>query len=255
MLTRERSNTQLTELGRMVLPHLEHLLSASQSAKRVAHDYSQLKQTPLKLGIMSTIAPNQIIDLITSILQKHSGIELHLSDASAHELRGQLLEGTLEVAIYALPGAPDDRLFSLPLFREQMLIAIHPEHKLARANAISAKRLNGQRYIHRINCEFAGYADHILKDLGVTCHPSYWSARDDWTLAMVAAGLGFGFLPANCASHPGVVSLPVIEPEFWRDVNLVSVRGRPHSPAVGALVREAMRKRWFGKPAIGVSAK
>jgi hypothetical protein len=27
----------------------------------------------------------------------------------------------------------------------------------------------------------------------------------------------------------------------------VSVRGRRYSPAVGSLVREAMRKTWFGK--------
>ena len=70
---------------------------------------------------------------------------------------------------------------------------------------------------------------------------------------MVAAGLGFGFMPANAANYPGVVPLPVVEPEFWRDVNLVSVRGRPHSPAVGALVREAMRKSWFGKRAMAAA--
>ena len=81
----------------------------------------------------------------------------------------------------------------------------------------------------------------------MTCTPTYWSERDDWTLAMVAAGLGFGFMPANAVKYPGVVGLPIVEPEFWRDVNLVGVRGRPHSPAVGALVREAMRKSWFGK--------
>jgi LysR family transcriptional regulator, hydrogen peroxide-inducible genes activator len=33
-------------------------------------------------------------------------------------------------------------------------------------------------------------------------------------------------------------------------VNLVTVRGRPYSPGVGALVREAMRKKWFGNKAI-----
>ena len=33
-------------------------------------------------------------------------------------------------------------------------------------------------------------------------------------------------------------------------MNLVTVRGRPYSPGVGALVREAMRKRWFGSKAI-----
>jgi hypothetical protein len=72
---------------------------------------------------------------------------------------------------------------------------------------------------------------------GVTCTPAYWSERDDWTLAMVAAGLGFAFMPANAPKHPGVVGLPVVEPEFWRDVNLVSVRGRPHTPGLGSLVR------------------
>jgi LysR family transcriptional regulator, hydrogen peroxide-inducible genes activator len=34
----------------------------------------------------------------------------------------------------------------------------------------------------------------------------------------------------------------------------VSVRGRPHSPAVGALVREAMNKKWFGGRALGIQA-
>jgi LysR family transcriptional regulator, hydrogen peroxide-inducible genes activator len=65
---------------------------------------------------------------------------------------------------------------------------------------------------------------------------------------MAAAGLGFGFLPEHSAKHPGVVTLPIIEPEFWRQVNLVSIRGRRCSPAVGAIVREAMQKKWFGEP-------
>jgi hypothetical protein len=33
------------------------------------------------------------------------------------------------------------------------------------------------------------------------------------------------------------------------------VRGRPHSPGVGALVREAMRSRWLGQAAIAVEAE
>ena len=54
-------------------------------------------------------------------------------------------------------------------------------------------------------------------------------------------------MPVNLVKHPGVVGLPVVEPEFWRQVSLVSVRGRRYSPAVGSLVREAMRKSWFGQ--------
>ena len=96
--------------------------------------------------------------------------------------------------------------------------------------------------------------DAILAEQGVTVNPVYWSDRDDWTLSMIAAGLGFGFMPRNSVKHAGVVALPITEPEFWRDVNLVTVRGRRHSPAVGALVREAMQKRWFGELAVALPA-
>jgi LysR family hydrogen peroxide-inducible transcriptional activator len=252
---RERQNTHLTELGRMLHPHLGDIYKAASSTRQLAQEYGRLKRTPLRLGIMSTVAPDEFIDLIGAIKNRHPGVELHLSDCDAKSLRSRLVEGQLELAIYALPGGePDDRTHVLPLFREQMLMAVHPGHRLANQSAVRVSEMNGENYIHRNNCEFAGYADEILAQQGVTCTPSYWSDRDDWTLAMVAAGLGFGFLPANSVRHSGVVALPIIEPEFWRNVNLVSVRGRPHSPAVGALVREATRKKWFGQQAIGFRA-
>jgi DNA-binding transcriptional LysR family regulator len=235
----------------MVRPHLETVYEAAIKAKRLSQDLSQLKRVPLKLGIMSTISPDEIVELIAALKMRHDGLELRLCDADAQELRDRLLAGDLEVVIYALPGEEfDERTHVMPLFQEQMVIAIHRGHRLARERAFPVKELDGESYIHRMNCEFAGYADHILQEKGVTCTPTYWSERDDWTLAMVAAGLGFAFMPENAAQHPGVVALPVVEPEFWRKVNLVTVRGRPYSPGVGALVREAMRKKWFGNKAI-----
>jgi DNA-binding transcriptional LysR family regulator len=248
---RERHLTHLTDLGEMVRPHLETVYHAAIKAKRVSQDVTQLKRVPLKLGIMSTISPDEIVDLIAALKMRHDGLELRLCDANAKELRERLLAGDLEVVIYALPGEEfDERTHVMPLFQEQMVIAVHRGHRLASESAFPVRELNGESYIHRMNCEFAGYADHILQEKGVTCTPTYWSERDDWTLAMVAAGLGFAFMPENAARHADIVALPVIEPEFWRKVNLVTVRGRPYSPGVGALVREAMRKKWFGTKAI-----
>ena len=248
---RERHLTHLTDLGAMVRPHLETVYVAAVKVKSLSHDVTQLKRVPLKLGIMSTISPDEIVDLIGALKTRYDGLELRLCDANAKDLRERLLAGELEAVIYALPGEEfDERTHVMPLFQEQMVITIYRGHRLASESAFPVKELNGETYIHRMNCEFAGYADHVLQEKGVTCTPTYWSERDDWTLAMVAAGLGFAFMPENAARHPGVVALPIVEPEFWRKVNLVTVRGRPYSPGVGALVREAMRKKWFGNKAI-----
>ena len=255
LFRREHSRTHLSDLGKMIRPHLETVYNAAKKAKELSRDVTKMQKTPFKLGIMSTISPNEIVDLIAALEARYEGLELRLCDASAADLRKRLLAGDLEVVIYALPGEEaDERTHVQPLFSEQMVIAVNRQHRLANEVGFPVKELNGEHYIHRMNCEFAGYADHILQEKGVTCTPTFWSERDDWTLAMVAAGLGFAFMPANSVNHPDVVGIPVVEPEFWRQVNLVTVRGRPYSPGVGALVREAMRKKWFGKRAIAVQS-
>jgi LysR family transcriptional regulator, hydrogen peroxide-inducible genes activator len=131
-----------------------------------------------------------------------------------------------------------------------MMIVLNGSHSLASSNAVRVKDLDGLSYLNRVNCEFIGHLAPQMEEQGVSCKTVYRSERDDWILAMVAAGLGYGFMPESCIAHPGVVARPLIEPEFWREVNLVTVRGRPHSPAVGALVREVMQANWLGQKAI-----
>jgi LysR family hydrogen peroxide-inducible transcriptional activator len=250
---RERANTHLSELGRTVKPHLEQVYETARVAKSLAQDYKRIKRTMLKLGIMCTIAPAQLIELVNFVQGHHGGIEIELIDANALTLEERLIGGELEVAIYCLPGTePDPRLHHMPLFHEQMMIVVSPDHLFSAKNAVTLNDLQGGRYLNRVNCEFNDYGGRVFAERGIECETVYKTERDDWIFAMVRAGLGFGFMPQFSVTDPGVVARPLVDPEFWRTVNLVTVRGRPHSPAVGALVREAMRVKWIGDTAIAV---
>jgi DNA-binding transcriptional LysR family regulator len=250
---RERSNTHLSELGNAVRPFMEEVYQRAQQAKDLAAGFAALKTAPLKLGIMCTIGPANLVGLLTNLQSSYPEIELQITDAGASMLQDMLLKGDLEAAIFCQPGQLDDRLHHMPLFREQFLIAVHPKHHLAMNNAIRVRDLDGERYLNRVNCEYASHAGHIFSQQGTRVRLVYRSERDDWILAMVRAGLGFGFMPQYCAANaPDIVMRPLVEPEIWREVNLVTVRGRPHSPAIGALVREAMRTHWVGGEALAV---
>jgi LysR family transcriptional regulator, hydrogen peroxide-inducible genes activator len=248
---RERANTHLSELGRMVMPHLAQVWSQTQATKTLAEGFGKLTRTKLRLGVMCTIAPDQLIELFVSFQFHHPDVDLEIVDASARDLHGRLMAGDLEVALYCAMGAlADERTHLMPLFREQMMIVLKRDHSLASNNAVRVKDLDGLNYLNRVNCEFIGHLAPHLEEQGVSSKTVYRSERDDWILAMVAAGLGYGFMPASCIAHPGIIARPLIAPEFWREVNLVTVRGRPHSPAVGALVHEVMRANWLGQKAI-----
>jgi DNA-binding transcriptional LysR family regulator len=133
-----------------------------------------------------------------------------------------------------------------------MVIAVCRSHALSRKKVVKGADLSGEAYLDRINCEFTGYADRLFSERAIDGPTVYQSERDDWILAMIAAGMGYGFLPRSSADFPGVVYRPIVEPEFWRTVNLVTVRGRRHSPAVGALVREVMRTKWQGQKTLAL---
>src|SRR5271166_2442894 len=152
---RERANTHLTELGRTVRPHLQDAFNQSKVAKRLAHDFKTLKKLNLKLGIMCTIAPAELVDLISAIRTRHPGIDVEMVDASARELNDKLLDGEIDVAIYCLPADEvSDKLLLRPLFCERMMIVLHPEHKLAMRNAVRVIDLDGESYVNRAKCEF-----------------------------------------------------------------------------------------------------
>ena len=248
LFRREREFTHLTDLGHMVRPHLQSVYDHSKLAKRVSQEFA--RKWPLKLGIMSTISPDEIVDLIANIRTRHPEVELRLCDANAKELRARLLAGELEVAIYALPGEePDGRIHSIPLFREQMVLAVHRDHRLAETGAYPVQEMNGEsRYpshelrVRRLRgpdsrAEGSDLQSHLLerarrldlghgrRRVGIRIHAYEYGQTPwcDW--------------PAGRRARILLAASKVSE----------RVRGRRYSPGVGSLVREAMRKTWFGK--------
>src|SRR4051794_3219711 len=195
---RERARTHLTELGRVMRPYLEETYRQSQQAKDLAARFTRLESTVLRLGIMCTIGPANLVGLIGCIQEAHPGVELEIVDASAVVLQEKLLAGELEAAIYCLPEEIDERLHALPLFREQFMIALNSKHRLARLNAVPVRELDGERYINRANCELLEHTRNIFLSKGAKVRRIYRSERDEWVLAMVAAGMGFGFVPQYC---------------------------------------------------------
>jgi DNA-binding transcriptional LysR family regulator len=149
----------------MVKPYLEQVYGQAHAAKRQALDFVKLRKTVLKLGVMCTIAPDQLVDLVCAVQSRNPGIELEIMDSSAEKLEERLIEGELEVAIHC-PAAnqKDERLHYMPLYREQFLVVLPAEHPLAAKNGIRPGDLNGLRYLNRINCEFNGYAGALWKE-------------------------------------------------------------------------------------------
>ena len=247
---RERANSHLTELGRLMEPHLRQVLAEIEAAKDRARDAKTLQQTTLTLGVMCTIGPGKLLDLIASYRSRYPDVNLLVRDAKGQDLQEMLLQGDLEVALYGLPEGIDERLHMMPLFEERFVITFAPGHRFEQLSVVRGADLKDEPYVARVNCEFFDYASPRLSEARDGAKPDviYRSEREDWCLAMIGAGLGYGFTPEFAIDVPGIESRPLVDPAFARTVNIASVRGRPHSPAVGAFVRESISWRARAHP-------
>lgn len=245
---RERANTHLSELGRMMLPYLEQIHAQTEAAKQQAKAIRKLDNVVLRIGAMCTIGPAVIADLIVKFRIAHPNVDLEVVEEGSVELMEMLTKGELHLSLFGLPEPLDVRFHGLPLFQERFVIAIPPDHPLAAHNVVRCVDTHEQPYVSRANCEIFDHARRQLRAHGVHWKKVFSSERDDWVQGMIKAGLGIGFFPELSVTDPGLVTRRLVDPEFVRTIMLVTVRGRPHSPAVGAFVQQARSFKWPSQP-------
>lgn len=254
LVARNSGRITPTPLGEYMRPFFERALQSLDDADKTCRSMTGLINANLSVGLMCTIGPTRMIDFFSQFHQRYPGIDLSLRDASVNVLETQLLAGELEVAICCRPDEAVEKFHAVPLFTEGFMVAMHPGHRLARQNVVRIPDLAGERYLSRANCEYRDVlSDMRAEHVGVVLKKRYSSERDDWIQSMVLAGLGISYIPEFAATIDGLVTRRLVDPELYRTVKVVTVRGRPHSPAVAAFISAAKSYPWMQTPAPSLS--
>lgn len=244
LFRRGRQGTALTELGERMRPHLEQSHAALEHAREEAQSFGRVEQATLRLGVMCTIGPSRPASLLARLRARVPSLDVRVEEAPGPELAGRLAAGTFDVALSALARTPPD-LHCWPLYRERFVVAFPPGHRFERLAAVPLRELAAERYLERIDCEFA---DHFA-ELGVPdplgdVSVCFRSGREEWVQSMVMAGMGVALMPEHLALAPGLPTRVLSEPEVWREVRLLALPGRRFTVAVEAFVRLARAHDW-----------
>ena len=246
LFIRESNRLQLTALGRQMEPMLAQVLNCADAAQNAADSLRLQRQPPVRVGVMPTLGPVRLSRFLADFEHGHPGIEVAIREGRPVELREWLERDELDAAIVnpADPAADSWRLEEL--YTERYVVLLPPGHVLQERNALSLGDLNRQAYVDRLACEMREQVMAACNSIGVELYARFRSEREDWVQAMVAAGLGFAFMPEYAITHPGTVQRPLADPPVERRIALATMPGRQFAPAVAAFVRAAKGYRWLG---------
>ncbi len=201
LFDRTKREARLTPHGESFLPRALRILEEVDGARRDATDARQLLRGTLSIGVLPTIAPFLLPDILVGFTAKFPGVEVVAQeDTTAHLLK--LVVGCeIDFALASQPIA-DSRLEVRELFTEELLLALPPGHPLARKRVISAADLEQQPFIvlkegHCLGDQVLRFCDR--RDLRPNI--TFRSAQLETIQALVSAGLGLSLIPAMAAAH------------------------------------------------------
>ncbi len=243
LFRRERGNTHLTDMARLVRPHLEQVLTATVAARSEAGSFRTAKKAPLRLGVMCTISPQLMVGFLRAIRERVPAVELSIVEMAGNDLIEAMMKGALDVGLVGLPKLPA-RLNAIPLYSERYGVAFAKGHRFERMNAVPTRELTNENYVQRTLCEFDDHWSVMNPGWDIKVNVRFRSEREDWVQALLATGLGCAVMPEFLPRLSGVVLRLLVEPEVGRTVSLVTVAGRRFSPTTQALVQLAKTYRW-----------
>jgi DNA-binding transcriptional LysR family regulator len=241
LFNRERNRTHLTELGRLVEPHIREVMVHAQTAKSRATAFFQLRTARLKLGITHGVPLASLQETLQHYASRYPETEIEIHDERLGPLQEALRRGDFEIIVLPLRSADIDDLHYYPLGENRLHLILPEFHPLAAQEALPLTELAGQCLICGAACQFWEAAERELAALGLEARPRIVTGSIDWMHDLVAAGIGLGLSPHGINLPAGLVSRPLGQPAVSRTLSLATKRGRLYSPPVKAFVDLALQ--------------
>src|SRR3954462_5880721 len=196
LIHRERQLTQLTDLGKEVLPLLARTMASAETVRRKAKDFQRKEVAPLKIGLAPSISASLVLDPIAEIAKFVPGLRVELREGTAEKLVELLLEGEISAAMVGdvqdIPARIDDWL----LFEERYVAVLAPTHRLANRPSIGVDDLRETVVLERAGCDVALKIQRSYFP-GEPPHLGHRSGHDLHLQHMAAAGFGVILAPEH----------------------------------------------------------
>ncbi len=105
LFNRERNRTHLTELGRLVEPHIREVVTRAQSARAQARAFFQLRRAKLRLGVTHGLPLAPLEAVLKRYAAAYPETEIEIRDGPAGELCQVRYRGLAKVHLRNLAAA------------------------------------------------------------------------------------------------------------------------------------------------------
>jgi LysR family hydrogen peroxide-inducible transcriptional activator len=244
LFERGANEVSVTPLGEEIVRQAQSVIEQAANIKEIAKRGKDPVSGPLRLGVIYTIGPYLLPDLVKQAIERVPQMPLMLQENFTVKLLDMLRTGELDCAIIAEP-FPDAGLAVAPLYDEPFMVAMPSTHALAKRKSIAAEELKKETMLllGTGHC----FRDHVLEvcpeyarfsSNAEGIRKSFEGSSLETIKYMVASGMGVTVVPQLSVpkdAQPHVRYVPFSDPVPTRRVVLAWRRTFTRYEAIAAL--------------------
>ncbi len=244
------SEISMTPLGVQIVAQAERVLEQTAAIREIAKQNKDPLTGQLRLGVIYTVAPYLLPQLVRSMIERVPQMPLVLQENFTAKLVEMLRQGELDAAIMAQP-FPQQGLLVQPLYDEPFVVAMPASHPWSNRKRINAADLKNETMLLLGNGHC--YRDQVLEvcpemarfsTTGDGIARTFEGSSLETIRHMVASGIGITVLPKasvpDMQAHDGLLRyVPFEDPVPTRRVVIAWRKSFTRRAAIEA-VRDAM---------------
>jgi len=243
LFERGKNEVTITPVGERIVEQAQKVLEETARIREIAQAGRNQLVGLLKLGVIYTVGPYLLADLIPALHARAPQMPLDIEENLTENLEAALRTGRIDAVIIALPFQPPGIITDF-LYEEPFQVVVPHGHKWAKRKSIAPDELPAEHTI-LLN------VGHCFRDQVLDACPELNRAEAQVTRTnsletvrnMVASGLGVSVLPRDALTpkyHSRlVVPVPFTKPAPARRIALAYRRSFPR-PAAIAAIRDAV---------------
>ncbi|MHB1116240.1 hydrogen peroxide-inducible genes activator [Sideroxydans sp.] len=196
---RGKNEVTLTPVGSAIVEQAQRVLEEAERIREIAAQGKNQLSTPLRLGIIHSVSPYLLPDLIPELKRLAPQMALEVEENITANLEALLRNGKLDGIIIALPFG-DSGILTHPLYDEPFEVVVSNDHRWAARRSIKPAELAQEKVLlldsgHCYSNQVDEACPGSRRNDSVQHGTSLETIRN-----MVASGLGITVLPASANS-------------------------------------------------------
>ncbi|WP_144495384.1 MULTISPECIES: LysR family transcriptional regulator [Bacillus] len=225
-----KKGIMLTDIGQTLLPHIREVLNRVEKIQQEIALTKNIETGLIRIGTFASASACLLPKLLVSYQKKHPKIEFKFYEGTYEEILEWLDSGIIDVG-FVVKGHADEAFDLLPLMKDEMVVAYHPNHRYEQQPIVDITDLADEPFIMPTGM-YQSHVEDIFSEAQIK--PAVlFEVHDCTTIArMVGEGLGVTIGPELFLKTQQLVHIRKLNVSHHREVALACPSLSQASPAV-----------------------